>query len=1182
MLTETDDITKLVDKLFCSGTQYGNYVRCEGEASAELLRNILYQFTLESLAHQRVSLQVFRGIGGIGGQLWEQEVRALQRISTRQHPALPQILDGGFDEESDIAFIITEAATDTLSNSDAMEFIREKPQLALKHLVLLADALSHMHGNGLLHRNLSPGSVEIVDEGAYTDEQRVRLRLCRFEMSTLLTNLLRRHKDTDINQPIRTFFIEQGPSALISAPPERLNFLFAIEGRDSLEEGRSDVFSLGMLAYQWFVGLLDPAELDAVFAKGRLDQSRRAALIDKMRQKIASTKLPKVLRDLLRSMLEEDIRSRPTSAEIVRRISQQYESMLSFWDSSEIPQTFLLTYIPREMANTLYKWSWISQDPSNPTGGVELQEFIQRDLRGGTLTFSSQGFSPFGSGVDAKQREARFILIGQVGVYFAALYQHMKGWSKSGQEIEQVLIIKYVIERGRASKLERNLLKRRLPDVRLFPMGATAIEPKNATASPSWKPLLESVEERLSTPPWHQAIEDALQWLLDLQQVELDSRKYAYIRESQEGEIAVLCFDKARDRERISKNAFLSLFASDPDRRPELGDFFEEQIASQEEDGGESQALCCRADDQGRPSAERGRTSQVRFVERLDPHRIRVTWYRESPEIPVKGWVYLSGDEATDSVLRRQSFAYRELLDLPTLIDQLHRPTGTVRLRREYEDAGKGLRGTGPEIVQQMLESWPFFALHGPPGTGKTTITAYAVEAALRENRSYRVLIAAQSHYALDNLAEKIVARLKKTGLGQIPVIRIASQEARERVSEPVRPLFLESQTKVLVERIHHDLSQRLKEGKDPPAIKKVIGRWRDQVQKNQLEVLDRIRRGANIVFVTCGAATPRQVDSVGSFGVYDWVIIEEAAKAWPTELAMPLVRGTRWTLIGDHRQLPAYRRKEVEDMLQECATSPDERLRQHAERREQYVKVFDLFAQIFLSRTAETSSQTPRILKDPRGELRLQFRMREPIAEVVSQAFYDGDLKTDPSTEKEHALKSPAFLTGQALIWLDTSALTDALDRPCWQNPREADIVSWLVSQLSPKPKGPDELALLSPYRDQVRRLKRTSRPAQGAADYVHTVDSFQGREANIVIVSMVRNNKEVAPRAMLGHLTNPERVNVLFSRAMRLLIIIGALEHYERSQIPFWLTVCKTVRERGTVKSISDVGYPSSRRLS
>jgi superfamily I DNA and/or RNA helicase len=99
-----------------------------------------------------------------------------------------------------------------------------------------------------------------------------------------------------------------------------------------------------------------------------------------------------------------------------------------------------------------------------------------------------------------------------------------------------------------------------------------------------------------------------------------------------------------------------------------------------------------------------------------------------------------------------------------------------------------------------------------------------------------------------------------------------------------------------------------------------------------------------------------------------------------------------------------------------------------------------------------------------------------------------------------------------------------------------------------------------LSPYREQVRALKqgingrlsgslldlRNFRPAVGDEDYCGTVDSFQGDQADLVLISMVRNNGHATPAKALGFLRDDRRVNVLLSRAKWRLIIIGSLEFY------------------------------------
>ena len=362
-------------------------------------------------------------------------------------------------------------------------------------------------------------------------------------------------------------------------------------------------------------------------------------------------------------------------------------------------------------------------------------------------------------------------------------------------------------------------------------------------------------------------------------------------------------------------------------------------------------------------------------------------------------------------------------------------------------------------------------------------------------------------------------------------------------------------------ESIRAHCIRRLDRRTDPEPLRRILGQWKDAVETSHLELQDRVRRGANLVFATCAAATKRNVDAVGSFGIYDWVLVEEAAKAWPTELAIPFVRGVRWTLIGDHRQLPAHRRMEVEDLLSECAEADDEDLRNHGRSREDHGRIFDLFGSLFerdISHTTKERSRRPGGgLTAPLGKLTLQFRMRWPIAEVIGRAFYprtgnpeadgvlQGTLETDPETEVESGLRAPEKLVGRALVWLDTEDVVDCRDRPRWANEGEVRIVAALLKAMKPPPwsentdSNEDPLAILTPYRDQIDMLA-SAIPEH--CSHLFSVHEFQGREADIVVASLVRDSvRGVTPRSNLGHLTQPELVNVLFSRARRLLVVVG-----------------------------------------
>lgn len=137
------------------------------------------------------------------------------------------------------------------------------------------------------------------------------------------------------------------------------------------------------------------------------------------------------------------------------------------------------------------------------------------------------------------------------------------------------------------------------------------------------------------------------------------------------------------------------------------------------------------------------------------------------------------------------------------------------------------------------------------------------------------------------------------------------------------------------------------------------------------------------------------------------------------------------------------------------------------------------------------------------------------------------------------------------------------------WFNDGEVGIIAELLSKMRPLPRpgadgfSDEPLAILSPWRAQTDRLQL----ALGEfSESVHTVDAFQGREADIVIASLVRDTRRGEHAYHnLGHAASAERVNVMLSRARRLLVLVGAYEHFAQSGVAFWDTICQTVDEVG-----------------
>ena len=1136
-------------------------------ASEEILSGCMYRFRVRHRTGSQASLQIYSGLGRIGGQLWEQETRALLRVSNLEHPALPRILDAAFCEDRDFAYVATESSGRNLLPPHETQRLCQEPEECLRQLGLLADALDVLNSQGIMHRNLWPGTIEVSGNG-----RRLRLWLARFEMSAFLSNLMRR---VDLDRPLgeneaRRFILSQGPQALACLPPEKLACMDPTQSASEsnvlglMEADRGDVFALGVIAWQWFVKPLPSDMLKAAFPEGRIDFQAARSLRDHLRAEIAPSRLGAGLQSLLHSMLAEDWRERATAAQVAEEVARRADALTISWTPPEA-QSQLVAFMPEPSRETVWRWGWIENDPSTPQGLEELKEFLRADLARATLVYSPDGFQHTPDVSEAK-RQARYVLLGRKGAWYSVPHRDYSPEGKLGDVLPEILLIKYVVSREEAWQLDQQPFQKRVYDIEAIPFDLNKARiDELRQGRPSWGPLLEAVERQSTKPRWRREFEQAIDWLLEYQLIELMSREYAYVRdpESQHGSVARLLYDRDRDSSRYSIPLF-SLFAK-VSRRPAFGDFFDSLESTDHRT-----MLSFRAE-----GVDRGKHSgTAMLVERLDQGAIQVRRLAGSTALPEKGWIRPKEDEAADVGFKRQREARFELFDSKGLVEQLNRPTAVSGPRNRWVDAGRGLRGQAPEIVQDMLACQTLYALHGPPGTGKTTVAVQALSAFLEADKSARILITAQSNYALDNLAYRLVSRIEEQGVDVLSIRLATSSDSADKVDERLRPYLPSNLAQTIVNRIQESCRRRLRQRRDTPQVRKVLEDWLEQAPQSQLEIHDRLRRGANLVAATCSGATKRNLEASGSFDGFDWVLVEEAAKAWPTELAIPLVRGPRWTLIGDHRQLPAFRRHEVEELLAACADSADPELQAHGARRRSYTRVFDLFGSLFEARSEVEERQGAQIAASspaPLGRLTRQFRMRKPIAEMISRAFYENSLETDDCTEADSGVLQPEFLAGKALVWIDTSAMLGFGDKPRWSNPGEAGVVARLLERLEPFPvsRRVDQtpLAVLSPYWDQIDELQK--RVPQRCRSLLHTVHSFQGREADIMVVSLVRHKTRGAlAYSNLGHLVQKDLVNVMLSRGRRLLVIVGNYNHFSRqTETLFWPVVCKAIEELGQI---------------
>jgi len=260
-----------------------------------------------------------------------------------------------------------------------------------------------------------------------------------------------------------------------------------------------------------------------------------------------------------------------------------------------------------------------------------------------------------------------------------------------------------------------------------------------------------------------------------------------------------------------------------------------------------------------------------------------------------------------------------------------------------------------------------------------------------------------------------------------------------------------------------------------------------------------------NLVAGTCNRLA---IDSRLRFKVFDWLILDEANKVRANEVLALMPLAKRWVMIGDLKQLPP--------VMEEAASTF--KIEQPLD---ELVRDDSFYGWIWDKVPAGSKIMLPR-----------QYRMREPIGRVVSDLFYEGKLVH----EAPHPRMPLPWPFDRELVWVDTGAQDEYRDaQRSVANEFEVALCKDITSIIRRRVRKA-KLAVIAMYASQVNRLSSALKGIVPPDD-IESVDAFEGRESDAVILSLVRSND----RAAIGFLNDPNRVNVAISRAKKLLVIVG-----------------------------------------
>jgi AAA domain len=519
--------------------------------------------------------------------------------------------------------------------------------------------------------------------------------------------------------------------------------------------------------------------------------------------------------------------------------------------------------------------------------------------------------------------------------------------------------------------------------------------------------------------------------------------------------------------------------------------------------------------------------------------------------------------EETDKQIDREARTLREagrderlraLIADPTLAKATfeRRPDGFNNL-----DLDEGQR----EVVVAACEADELLIVQGPPGTGKTTTICEIVNQALQRDPHAQILVAAQTHQAVDNVLLRLAAEDP-----DLPIARVASVHTIDRVNETVRarywthsddPWYAPTVRRALSYRALIDAQTRARDRSEDETMRRVL-----KVQEDYLASVGPQRTPpqrlaqARVIAGTCAGVQGNQEVRERTFAV---AILEEAGKATPPEALMILLRASKGILVGDSRQLPPHiwdpmrtilrkpdeltstnpnRAKEAEELraaIQGLGSTPQAR-----ERADQQT-LFDHFA----GRLQGTDSE---------AALSMQYRMLPEIGELIGHVFYGdiGGLRHGRERPVDPRVEAFAGQTRVRLIDIPGEEEYDGKSKhrsaEVQHIRRELQALQDHAAGTGPPPDGPDRLgvAVITPYAAQARRLRAaidlTSYRALNVR--IGIVDRFQGDEDQVVILT-------IAATRVAGFLKLPNRINVACSRAQDLLIITTSLEPALRGRI-------------------------------
>lgn len=451
----------------------------------------------------------------------------------------------------------------------------------------------------------------------------------------------------------------------------------------------------------------------------------------------------------------------------------------------------------------------------------------------------------------------------------------------------------------------------------------------------------------------------------------------------------------------------------------------------------------------------------------------------------------------------------------------------------------KALNESQQMAVRNMVWGRDLSIIHGPPGTGKTSTLVEGIVQMVK-NGAKKILVTAASNMAVDHLAEKI----DEAG---IQVVRIGNFA---KVSEKLQRLTLDAKAQEFgndkeIKRLkkqaseYQNMAHKYKRsfGKSEREQRKALFneayKLLDEVDKLRSYGTAQVYDQVKVVCCTLVASVTQVPKSID----FDAIIIDEAGQALEPACWIPIINAKKIILAGDHLQLPP-------------TVKSNEALKLG-------------FSKTLFEKLVENFPEKVSLLNT-------QYRMNEAIMGCINEHFYENKLIA-AELVKDRTLEEKPKIT-----FYDTAGASfeEENDGTSLKNEKEAEIlVQILRNELETLSSKNISIGVISPYKNQVENIKNKVKienlieKNKEVYFKINTIDSFQGQEADLIIISLVRSND----KGEIGFLADLRRMNVALSRAKKRLIVIG--DSATLSYQPFYLNLINHFEKNGEYKSVFEI---------